>query len=136
MIVDTSLLSFRYGQGLITRRVLPPNLDTEADRLCSWCKLPLIKASINSHYVFLCDNIKCPKFREQQGYEKKPPPIESELDKQRRQEFNLRRKLLPCYKANLERKKLNYRRLRQAGISSKKATLWSSDKKTREILGE
>lgn len=35
--------------------------------LCRWCSEPLIEANFSKHVAYLCDNWRCPLFRQPQG---------------------------------------------------------------------
>lgn len=100
--------------------------------ICSQCGQSLTETNFNKHFVYLCLNWECPLYRHIQ--ETRVKVIDPEVSLRR--ECNRRRKLLPGYQTNLVRGRLNYRLLRKAGIRSKVAARYKSDKRTREILND
>jgi hypothetical protein len=101
---------------------------------CSSCEQSLVEIDFSTRFVYLCLNWQCPKYRQPQGNREKT------LAEQMRGEekFKLVKpippsRLRPGYDAYLATKKINYRHLRDLGISSKEAANSTSKKRTKEI---
>jgi len=99
--------------------------------LCPHCGQPLFEMNINkTHYPIVCDNIKCLKYRQPQGYRKISPAIE--LPSTPDPEPKSNRLLRPSYHTYLEQRQINYRILRDLGIEPTVAAGLTSNKQTRE----
>lgn len=122
---------------------------------CQWCRQPLIEFDFNREYcVRLCDDHECRLYAQPQGFRERSYE-EGEAYMQRRKArifmstsrvdgrykdmsperraANDRRKVRRGYGPWLERKKKNYRKLRDLGYTCKEALRSSSEKRMREL---
>ena len=120
---------------------------------CQWCQRPVIEIDLNTEYcVRLCDNHKCPLYAQQQGYRerseeesgayinrRKATVFVGAIGKGRKEVTpeiaiqNERHRARRSYGPWLERKKRNYRKLRDLRYSPEEAARNSSTKRMREL---
>lgn len=104
---------------LLNRRGQMPKLASPLV-YCGCCEQPLIEVDINRHYCLLCDNYKCPLFRQSQDSREKPPEKPTPIKKAHSKPFNL---LKPSYLAWLKKRKERYRLACNLGFNCKEAML-------------
>ena len=122
--------------------------------ICQWCQQPLTEIDFNSRYrVRKCDNLECSLHRSPQGYRELSEEEGEAYIKRRKSNMfmaavargkkavtperaiqNDRRKARKGYQPWLERKKKNYRKLRDLRYSCKVAMANSSDKRMKELV--
>lgn len=117
----------------------PFSMKPATNTLCSGCGQPLTEIDFNrTHYAYRCLNWQCRLYRQPQGNREK-----TLAEQQRWGQKNpvgpepakriVKSKLRPGYDNYLETKRINYRHLRDLGVSSIEARNSTSKKRTKQI---
>ena len=130
-ILNTTFLSTFFPPFFSNGRGQKPTLASPPTN-CSnpVCRQPLIEIEFKRHFALVCDNIHCDLFRQPQGSREKEPSLESETEGKSKPIWA--RGL--GYQVHNERKKANYRLLRDLGLSCNEVKNNTSDKRTKEIM--
>lgn len=133
-ILNTTLLSSFFPPFLANGRGQPRLASPPAYCRNPQCKSHLIEMEYGKHIALVCDRVGCYLFRERQEYRERVPLSESETA------VGTENKSKPVwlrgagYQVHNERKKANYRLLRDLGLSYSEVINNTSDKRTKEIL--
>ena len=93
---------------------------------CQNCEQPLMEMEFSKGFEYVCDNWQCYMFRRPQRCRTKIPEATADGS-------NHWARSGPSYEAYKDRKRENYRLLRDIGIEPQKANLMSSSSKQTEL---